>query len=358
MIPATKPYLPEREKYDALLDGIWERNWITNHGPLVREFENKLSEYLDLEHVSFVSSGTMALQLMLKTLPENGEVITTPFSYVATANAISWQGHRPVFADILPGRLTIDPQKVREKITSDTRAILATHIYGNACEIEELEAIGKEFKIPVFYDGAHCFGSKYKGKSLLNYGDMSALSTHATKVFHTVNGGVVVSQNAAQKTKIDLMRNFGHHGLNNFETAGINGKNSELHAAMGLAILNDANMLVAERKKQSAYYFANLIDSNFELIQIKNIAETNGAYFPIICPTKQISEELIAGANKAGIELRRYFNPSLNTLKFLNQSLCPVAEDISERIICLPLYHDLSEADQDKILNEIKKYHG
>ncbi len=187
---------------------------------------------------------------------------------------------------------------------------------------------------------------------------MAALSTHATKIFHTVNGGVVVSQNAAQKTKIDLMRNFGHNGLNNFEEIGINGKNSEFHAAMGLAILEDAEMLLEKRKKQSAYYFKNLIDSNFELIQIKNEGETNGSYFPLICRSKQKSEDLIALANEAGIELRRYFNPALNTLKFLNQSSCPVAEDISARIICLPLYHDLSQLEQDKILNEIKKFHG
>lgn len=358
MIPATKPYLPEREKYNALLDGIWERNWITNHGPLVREFEKKLSEHLDLEHISFVSSGTAALQLMLKTLAEGGEIITTPFSYVATANAISWQGHTPVFADILPGKLTIDPQRVREKISSTTRAILATHIYGNACEIEELESIGKEFNIPVYYDGAHCFGSKYKGKSLLNYGDMAALSTHATKLFHTVNGGVIISQNAAQKSKIDLMRNFGHNGLNNFEEIGINGKNSELHAAMGLAILENADEIVEKRKQQSAYYFKNLIDSNFELIQIKNQGETNGAYFPVICQTKQLSKQLIDHAMDAGIELRRYFNPALNTLKFLNESACPIAEDISDRIICLPLYNDLNREDQDKVLNVIQKFHG
>lgn len=358
MIPATKPYLPKRKKYAELLNGIWERNLITNHGPLVREFENKLSEFLDLEHVSFVSSGTTALQLMLKTLPANGEIITTPFSYVATANAISWQGHTPVFADILRQNLTVDPKKVREKISSETRAILATHIYGNACEIEELEAMGKEFNIPVFYDGAHCFGSKYKGRSLLNYGDMSVLSTHATKLFHTVNGGVVISQNAAQKTQIDLLRNFGHNGLNNFDGIGINGKNSEFHAAIGLAILEDADIILNQRKNQSAYYHKNLADSNFELIQIKNEGETNGAYFPVICRSKEKSEELIVGANKAGIELRRYFNPALNTLNFLNPSSCPIAEDISQRIICLPLYHDLTQNDQDKVLNQIKQLHG
>ena len=358
MIPATKPYLPEREKYADLLDGIWERNWITNHGPLVRHFEKRLSEYLGNEHVSFVSSGTIALQLMLKTLPEVGEIITTPFSYVATANAISWQGHTPVFADILPDKLTIDPIVAREKITPNTRAILATHIYGNACEIEELDAISKAFNIPVFYDGAHCFGSKYQNKSLLKYGNMSVLSTHATKLFHTVNGGVVISQNAEQKRQIDLFRNFGHDGLNQFEGIGINGKNSEFHAAIGLALLDDVERILTRRKAQSQYYYKNLSNSNFEFLNIKNKGEENGAYFPIICRSKETTETLIEEAKKAGIELRRYFNPALNTLPFLNPTSCPVAEDISERIVCLPLFHEISQDDQDKVLNLIMQFHG
>src|SRR5690606_15728845 len=189
MIPFTKPFLPNRKVYDHFLDGIWDRSWITNHGPLVEDLEKHIAEYLGVEHVSFVSSGTMALQLMLKMLPPSGEIITTPFSYAATTSAISWQGYSPVFADILPGKLTIDPERGREKITPQTRAILATHIYGNACEVEALEWIGKEFSLPVLYDGAHCFGSKYDKKSLLKYGDMSILSTHATKLYHTVNGG-------------------------------------------------------------------------------------------------------------------------------------------------------------------------
>jgi len=358
MIPATKPYLPNREAYNQLLDGIWERNWVTNHGPLVRELESKIAEYLDIEHISFVSSGTTGLQLMLKSLPSGGEIITTPFSYVATTSAISWQGFTPVFADILPTRLTIDPAKIREKINSQTRAILATHIYGNACEVEALEAIGKEFNIPVLYDGAHCFGSEYNGRSLLTYGDMAVLSTHATKLFHTANGGFVISKTADQKRKIDLLRNFGHNGTNNFEGIGINGKNSEFHAAMGLAILKDADALVEKRKKQSAYYFEKLFDSGFGLIDIKNMGETNGSYFPIICSSKEKSAELIAHCLKKEIELRRYFSPSLNKLDYVRYSACPVAENISERVICLPLYHSLKEEEQDGILTEILKIHG
>ncbi len=358
MIPATKPYLPNREAYNQLIDGIWERNWVTNHGPLVQELELRIAQHLDIEHLSFVSSGTTGLQLMLKSLPSGGEIITTPFSYVATTSAISWQGFTPVFADVIPGRLTIDPAKIREKINSQTRAILATHIYGNACEIEALDAIGKEFNIPVLYDGAHCFGSKYKERSLLTYGDMAVLSTHATKLYHTANGGFVVSKTADQKRKIDLLRNFGHNGTNNFEGIGINGKNSEFHAAMGLAILKDADALLERRKKQSAYYFERLFDSGFELIDIKNVGETNESYFPIICSSKEKSEELIAHCFKKEIELRRYFSPSLNKLDYVSYSACPVAEDISERIICLPLYHSLRQEDQDEILTEILKIHG
>lgn len=358
MIPFTKPFLPNRKVYDEFVDGIWERNWITNHGPLVEALEKNIAEYLGVKHVSFVSSGTMALQLMLKMLPPSGEVITTPFSYAATTGALAWQGYTPIFADILPGKLTIDPERVREKITPQTKAILATHIYGNACEVEALELIGKEFSLPILYDGAHCFGSRYADKSILKYGDMSILSTHATKLYHTVNGGFVISKNAGQKLAIDRMRNFGHNGQNNFERVGINGKNSEFHAAMGLAILENIGEIVNRRKKQSAYYFQNLMDSNFELIEIKNAGETNGAYFPVICRSKQKSQDLMDSAKSAGIELRRYFNPSLNTLDYVNYSPCPIAESISERIICLPLYHDMTRDDQDKVLTEIKKSHG
>ena len=358
MIPFTKPFLPNRKVYDQFVDGIWERNWITNQGPLVENLEKQISEYLGVEHISFVSSGTMALQLMLKMLPQGGEVITTPFSYAATTNAIAWQGYSPVFADILPGKLTIDPERIREKITPQTKAILATHIYGNACEVEALEWIGKEFSLPVLYDGAHCFGSNYAGQSLLKYGDMSILSTHATKLYHTVNGGFVISKNANQKLEIDSMRNFGHNGQNQFEGIGINGKNSEFHAAMGLSILEDIDKIVKRRKTQSAYYFQNLMDSNFELIEIKNAGETNGAYFPIICRSQQKSRELMDHTKAAGIELRRYFSPALNTLDYVNYFSCPIAEDISERIICLPLYHEMTIDDQDKVLTEILKSHG
>jgi len=187
---------------------------------------------------------------------------------------------------------------------------------------------------------------------------MSILSTHATKVFHTVNGGFVISKNAGQKLGIDRMRNFGHNGPNNFERVGINGKNSEFHAAMGLAILESADEILKRRKRQSAYYFQNLMDSNFELIEIKNAGETNGAYFPVICRSKQKSQELMSHTKATGIELRRYFNPALNKLDYVKYSPCPIAEDISDRILCLPLFHDMTKEDQDKVLTEIKISHG
>src|SRR5690554_6379559 len=293
MIPFTKPFLPERNIYDEFVDGIWERNWITNHGPLVEKLEKEISAYLDIQYLSFVSSGTIGLQLLLKMLPEGGEIITTPFSYAATTSAISWQGYSPIFADILSQRLTIDPEEVRKKITPQTRAILATHIYGNACEVDALELIGKEFSIPGLKDGAHCFVSKLGGRSLLESGDMSVLSTHAAKLYHTVNNGFVISKNANQKHEIDKLMNFGHRGLNNFEGVGINGKSSEFHAAICLAILENSDEIVERRKTQSAYYFQNLKDSNFDLLDIKNAGETNGAYFPIICKSRQKSQELI-----------------------------------------------------------------
>ncbi len=364
MIPATKPFLPDIETYKAFIDGIWTRHWVTNNGPLVEELEAKMSEYLGVSNLSFVSSGTMALQLALHSLPSippdlrpaKGEIITTPFSYVATTSSIVWEGFTPVFADILPGKLTIDPAKIENLITPNTVAILATHIYGNACETESIEALAAANGLKVIYDAAHCFGSTYRGKSLLHYGDFSILSTHATKIFHTVNGGFVRSKSPEDKARIDRLRNFGHKGVNTFEGIGINGKNSELHAAMGLAILPEANALLTRRKEQWSRYAESFKNSQFEILKIQNAEGFNHAYFPIILPSIALTTNVKSHFQDLDIELRRYFNPSLNTLDYVQKTPCPVSDDITHRILCLPLYHDLSRQDQNRIISELLRY--
>ena len=364
MIPATKPFLPEIEAYKTLIDGIWARHWVTNNGPLVEELEYKMSEYLGVSNLSFVSSGTMGLQLALHSLqgvslglrPAKSEIITTPFSYVATTSSIVWEGFTPVFADILPGKLTIDPAKIERLITPNTVAILATHIYGNACKVEKIEALAAANGLKVIYDAAHCFGSTYKGKSLLHYGDFSVLSTHATKIYHTVNGGFVRSKSPEEKQRIDRLRNFGHNGVNNFEGIGINGKNSELHAAMGLAILPEADALLARRKEQWDRYAEALKNSRFKILELQNPQGFNHAYFPIILASKELTTDVQSHFQNLNIELRRYFNPGLNTLDYVQKTECPVSDDITNRILCLPLYHDLSPADQQRILTELLDY--
>lgn len=350
MIPSTKPYLPAVEHYQRYCREIWQCGHITNDGPLLLELEEKISESLNGAWVSFVSSGTMALQLMLRNLPRGSEVITTPFSYVATAGAISWEGLKPVFADIERHRLTIDPAQVQAALTEHTSAILATHIYGNACDVQALRQLADSHGVKLLFDGAHAFGSRYQGQPLLCYGDQSALSTHATKLYHTVNGGFVISHSAAEKEKIDRMRNFGHHGPNTFDLLGINGKNSEFHAAMGLCLFQMAEDLVQQRRRQWRYYYEALSGGKYQLLERSEEHGHNGAYFPVLTADESALQKLLARASAAQIHLRRYFYPSLNTLDFLNPRSCPVSEWVSERVCCLPLYHEMTAAEQDRVI--------
>ncbi|TVP43483.1 MAG: aminotransferase class I/II-fold pyridoxal phosphate-dependent enzyme, partial [Mongoliibacter sp.] len=237
MIPVTKPFSPPIEEYKKYIDEIWERNWYTNNGPLVNQLEKDLKQYLGVSEVAFVSNGTIAIQIALKALGIHKKVITTPFSYVATTSSLVWEGCEPVFADIDSNTLNIDPLKIEELIDEDTQAILATHCFGNACEIDQIEKIAHKHGLKVIYDAAHCFGTKYKGESIFNFGDISTTSFHATKLFHTIEGGAIFSGNKELRKKVSFLRNFGHDGPEKFNGVGINGKNSEFHAAMGLCNL-------------------------------------------------------------------------------------------------------------------------
>ena len=248
-IPVTKPFLPPKEDYLAYIDQIYERNWLSNDGPLLRELETKLKDYLKVENLLFVTNGTIALQLAIKALDLTGEIITTPFSYVATTSSIVWENCQPVFVDIDPARLSIDPDKIEAAITDQTSAILATHVYGIPCHVEKIDAIAKTHKLKVIYDAAHAFGVNYKGQSVLNYGDISILSSHATKIFQTVEGGAVIAKDPEIVKKAFYMRNFGHAGFDKFNGVGINGKNSEMHAAMGLCNLNYMDAIIKKRKE-------------------------------------------------------------------------------------------------------------
>lgn len=348
-IHVAKPFLPPKEKYYKYVDEIYKRCWITNHGPLVNDLELKLKKYLGLEHLIFTNNGTVALQIAIKTLDLTGDIITTPFSYIATAASISWQNCTPIFCDINPETLTIDPDKIKLRITDKTSAILATHVYGNACEIDKIQDIAKEFNLKVIYDAAHAFGSKYRGKSVYLSGDISIASFHATKLFHTVEGGAVITKDPEYLKKASYHRNFGHDGPYEFTEIGINGKNSEFHAAMGLANIDYVDDILNVRKKQWLFYHNILQKSDVRFLKINPNCEFNFAYFPVIFNTEEILMAVTEKLNNQYIFPRRYFYPSLSTLKFWSVSECKVSEDIAKRILCLPLYYDLSQEEQEMI---------
>ena len=349
MIPVTKPFLPPQAEYQRYLDGIWERNWLTNNGPLVNELELSLKEYLGLDHLLFVSNGTIALQLAIKALELKGEIITTPFSYVATTSSIVWEGCTPVFVDILPDSLTIDPSKIEAAITPHTSAILATHVYGIPCEVEAIQKIAERHGLKVIYDGAHSFGVKVKGKSIFEYGDISTCSFHATKLFHTIEGGAVVTRDPGLLKCMAYLRNFGHDGPERFQGVGINGKNSEFHAAMGLSVLPYMSAILAKRAEQSQLYKQLLQGLRVTYPKVTDVESYNHSYFPMIFPEESQLLKSMEILEHHGVGCRRYFYPALHTLDYTTGH-CPVTAELSPRVLCLPLYHTLSKEEQRMIV--------
>jgi dTDP-4-amino-4,6-dideoxygalactose transaminase len=349
MIPVTKPFLPPREEYEKLLKDIWSRNWLTNNGPLVNELEIQLKKKLKVNHLLLMGNGTVSLQIAIKVLDLKGEVITTPFSYVATTSSLVWQNCHPVFVDIDPQTFNIDPDLIEEAITGDTCAILATHCFGNACEIDKIEAIAKKHSLRIIYDAAHCFGASYKGESIYNFGDVSTASFHATKIFHTIEGGAVVTKNADLLKRMAYMRNFGHSGMETFDGVGINGKNSEFHAAMGLLNLKYIDTIIESRKAQSEQYDAMLSKAKLRKQSINDNGGYNYSYYPVVFESEKLLLKVMEALNRQEIMPRRYFYPTLSSLHYVKQYATPVAEDISRRILCLPLYHDLADEEIDMI---------
>jgi dTDP-4-amino-4,6-dideoxygalactose transaminase len=349
VIPVTKPFLPPKEIVYEFLDEVWRRQWLTNNGPLVNELELKLKEYLNLSHLLYLNNGTIALQIAIKALELKGEIITTPFSYVATTSSIVWEGCQPVFVDIDMHTFNIDAAKIEEAISPKTTAILATHVFGNPCDIEAIDAIAKKYDLKVIYDAAHCFGTEYKGKSIFAYGDISTTSFHATKLFHTVEGGAVFCNNSELLEKMAYLRNFGHDGPENFAMVGINGKNSELHAAVGLANFRYLPQILESRKRQSSQYDEMLNGLNVKRILINPFCKFNCAYYPIVFEDESILLKSISELMSNGVVPRRYFFPSLNKLNYVDPQQMKISERISRTILCLPLYFDLTEHEVDYI---------
>lgn len=342
-IPLNKPFLPEKKEYVSYINKIWQRNWLTNHGPMVQQFQNRVADFLNIPDFIFMSSGTISLQVALKALNIQGEVITTPYSYVATTSSIVWEGCRPVFADVCADTLNIDPERIKSRITENTSCIVATHIYGYPCDVEAIQKIADQYKLRVIYDAAHCFGVTYNGDSILKWGDASILSFHATKLLHTVEGGGFYSNDESLMKRVRFMMNFGHDGPYNFKEVGINGKNSEFHAAMGLCNLSHATDILNRRKNQVRQYKSELEQQPVQFQKARDNTEYNYAYFPVIFDTVQLTSKVEKQLSQHGVETRRYFTPSLNKLNYVNsQNALPVAEDVSGRVLCLPLFYDLT----------------
>ncbi len=352
MIPVTRTYMPDLDLYQTYLDQIWQTSQLTNNGPLCRELGQRLKTYLELQNLELVSNGTLALQLALKALDLKGEIITTPYSYVATTNAILWEGCEPVFVDIDEHTFCINPDLIEAALTENSTAILATHVYGYPCDVDRIQAIADRHGLKVIYDAAHAFGVKLQGRSLLAYGDCSTLSFHATKLFHTAEGGAVVSLDEQVSRRVSLMSKFGHIGEDTYLDIGINAKMSELHAAMGLCVLPKVEEIVAARKQCSAWYDLFLRESKLQSPVLRPGLEYNYAYYPVVLPTHQIMIRARQALLDQGIGPRRYFHPSLNTLPFLKSELkrpCPVSERVAERVLCLPLYAQLEQQDIERV---------
>jgi len=355
MINVTKTYLPSLEKYQAYVEKIFSNGWVTNNGPLVQELEEKLEEYLGVKNLVLVTNGTLALQIAIKLLGFKDEVITTPFSFVATTSSLLWQDIQPVFVDIESKSLNLDASKIEKSITKKTTGILPVHVFSNACEVEKIDEIAKKNNLKVIYDASHTFNIRYNNKSLLKYGDISTISFHATKLFHTVEGGALIIKDDSLYKEAKQMRNFGFKQAQTY-SLGINGKMSELHAAMGLCLLDEIDEVILKRKKIWDYYFEKL-NTLFPLQVRHSQVDNNYHYFPIICKNENDVLKIMDELSKLEIFPRRYFYPSLDCLDFVNvQKNCAVSHEISKCILVLPLFVGLKQKDQDVIIQLLKRY--
>ena len=355
MINVTRSFMPPMEEYEEYLKKIWDSRYLTNEGPLLKELQKKLEEYLGVDYVSMVTNGTIAIQLALNALDiTEGEIITTPFSFVATTSCIVWERCKPVFVDIDKNTLCIDVNKIEEAITDKTKAIMAVHVYGYPCDVEKIQEIANKHGLKVIYDAAHAFGCRYKGKSLLSYGDVSTCSFHATKVFHTIEGGACITNNKEIYDKIQSIKNFGNVN-GNYDNVGINGKITEFNAAMGLCNFKYIKEIIKERKEISEVY-DEILKGKVIRPKMPEELEYNYIYYPIILKDEEETLKIIDALHKEEINPRRYFYPSLNTLKYItDKGNCPISEDISKKALCLPLYNGLTKEEVIKIGNIVKE---
>ncbi len=359
MIPVTKPFLPPQKEYQTLLQRVWDTQWLTNMGPLSKELEVKLASHLGIRQTLFVTNGTIALQMAIKALGLNGDILTTPFSFIATTSSIVWEGCKPVFVDIDPNSLNIDANKIEDAITPNTQAILATHVYGNPCEVVKIQEIADRNNLKVIYDAAHAFGVEVNGKSVFAFGDVSACSLHATKLYHSGEGGLVFAKDEIIFQKLRSMRNFGFAGLEAFDTLGINGKNSEFHAAMGLVNLNYIDAIHERRKELTEAYDRLLMGSGLLRPSWSEAATKNYAYYPILFKQETDLLRVLELLEKREIQARRYFYPSLaNSVSYLSKQHFEVTDMVAKRVLCLPLFYNLLLSEVDIICEIILQVIG
>ena len=353
MINVTKTYLPDIDKYKSYIDEIYANGQLTNNGPLVQKLERRLEEYLGVNNVILVANGTLALDVAYRALDLTGDVITTPFSFVATASSIVSNGLNPLFVDINPHTFNIDSSLIEESITNKTSAIVPVHVFGNSCEVESIQQIAERHNLKVVYDAAHAFDVKHKNQSVLNYGDISTLSFHATKLFHTIEGGALIIKDNELANKARSLINFGFNNAGEISNLGINAKMNEFEAAMGLCVLDDIN-LILEKRKSTYNNYDQALSGMVQLQEKNNNSSNNYAYFPIVLESEGQLLSIVQKLNKMQIFPRRYFRPSLNKLNYVEQGqACPISEDISNRVLCLPLSHSIKEKYQNIVISTI-----
>lgn len=359
MINVTKPELPNIDEYNKYLKIIWKNNWLTNDGELVRLLEKKLKEYLGVKNLLVVTNGTIAIQLTLKAFDLKGEIITTPYTFAATTTSILWEGLTPVFADIDPETFNIDPKDVEKKITKNTSAILAVHVYGNACDVRELAKIAAQHNIKLIYDAAHAFAVEYQNKSLLSFGDISTLSFHATKTFHTIEGGAIIAKDNKIFEKLKLLRDFGIQSEEKIVLPGINAKMNEFQAAMGLCNLKHLKKNNKRREKIYKRYKKNLLKTKRIRFQSLNVSKYNYSYMPVCFKNKKTRDNVYKKLLESNIKARKYFYPLTSDFEFNKREKLTEkfglhnAKFVSDRILCLPIYPSLKKDDVDKISNII-----
>ncbi|QVK30484.1 DegT/DnrJ/EryC1/StrS family aminotransferase [Pseudomonas syringae] len=353
MINVTKTYLGDIDQFKRYVEGIYARGWLTNHGPLARELTDRLKDYLGVRHIILTNNGTLALQVAYRALGLSGSAVTTPFSFVATSSSLQWEGIRPIFADIDAHTWNISPKYIENSIAEDTTAIVATHVFGNPCDVQAIEQIAREHKLKVVYDGAHAFAVRHAGQSVLNHGDISTLSFHATKLFHTIEGGAIITNDDELARQANLMCNFGISGVDRIDGIGINAKLNEFSAAMGLCILDNISNILEERAEIADHYTSSLQDY-LDLQTPQADSQLNHSYYPVALRDEQQLLSVRTALNQHKINPRRYFYPSLDTLEYLQpQPGQPVSRALSERVLCLPIYPGLLKSEQDLVIRTL-----